>query len=212
LLNLLLGIIAFSSTMGAPTAIESIQTSTETFFNTELNEINSELLKEEETTANTFETTETPFDKRFDIDDNSSNAITLQPLQMQIPSTSDVPVSTATQELEVTTDNASMQAYQTYQEILQSQIFRTFFTVLTELQKHQTQQEVQESQLIETSMPYFNPSECKFDDVSTSGDDGKVIVFDENSGSYVYLDRKLLMESEQNESHVSVIQRRIESG
>lgn len=206
LLNLILGIIAFSGAMGAPTAIESIKTSTETFFNTELNEINGKLLKEEETTANTFDTTETPFDKRFDIDENSSNAITLQPLlQMQIPSTSDIPVVTATQELEVTTDNPSMQAYQTYQEILQSQIFRTFFTVLTELQKHQTQQEVQESQLIETSMPYFNPSECKFDDVSTSGDDGKVIVFDENSGSYVYLDRKLLMENEQNESHVSVI-------
>lgn len=207
-----MGIIAFSSATSAPTAIENIQTSTEIFVDTKLNEVNGKLPKEEEDTTK-LDSTESPFDKRFDSDERLVSTTTSQPwLQMQIPSTSDAPVPT--HEFEVTTDNAAMRMYQTYQDILRQQIFRTFLTLLMEIQQRQmqsaSQQEVQESQIIEISMPYFNPSAYKFD-VSTNGDDGKVIVFDENSGSYVYLDRKLLIENQQNESHVSVIQKRIES-
>ena len=87
------------------------------------------------------------------------------------------------------------------------------------MQQQQHQEELQESQVVETSMPYSVSSrsssssnddsdcECEIDDVSSS-DDGKVIVFDESTGKYVYVDGKDLDEKiqERNAQHVSEIQ------
>lgn len=182
-LKLFFVLLTFSKVFCAPTENKESQ---------KINEIVGEPQKDE--TTNEPETTESPFDKRFNIDGDS---ITSQsPNQMQIPITTDAPSMTS----ELPAENSPVEVYQMYQDILQSQIYRTFFMLLAELQSRQllshSQQEVQESQVIETSMPYFTPSDC-------TTDDGKVIVFDENSGSYVYLDKDLL--NQQDESHVSVI-------
>jgi hypothetical protein len=208
--NFILFFVGCTSVICAPT--DSITTNEITqipknaFPNTELNEVNGKLLTEEAT--NSPDTTESPSDPRFDIDEGLT--VTPQPsLQMQIPETSDAPDVTKKLDIVTANNDDATRVYNAYQDILQSQIFRTFYTLLTELQKSQLhptpQQEVHESQVIETSMPYFNPSEYKNDDVNGSGDDDKVIVFDENSGKYVYLDRKLLMQDQQDESHVSII-------
>jgi hypothetical protein len=82
--------------------------------------------------------------------------------------------------------------------------------MLSEVKKRQMQQDMQESQVVETSVPYHSTAgsecECEIDDVSTS-DDGKVIVFDENTGKYVYVDGKALAEKiqQRHAHHVSLI-------
>lgn len=203
ILELLMCIIVCSSAATcAPADSENIENSTP-FFDTRVNEVDGEVSNDEVTTTNVPEQTESIFDKRFDIEEDLIKETTSQPTpQMQIPLTTEDPIAT--------TENSAMQAYQTYQNVLQQQMLRTFLMLLTEIRKRQMQapaeQEVQESQVVETSMP----CECEIDDVSTSDDDGNVIVFDENSGRYVSISKKLLNE---DESHVSIIQRetRIES-
>lgn len=145
---------------------------------------------------------------------------------LQDSTTKDSIIEISTQPSSSQTDDSNSQFIQHYREMLRRQFLRTLLIMLSEIKKRQMQQQQpplatpesthemlqEESKIVENSMPsissaIFNSDcECEIDDVSTS-DDGKVIVFDENTGKYVYVDGKDLEEKiqERNAQHVSVI-------
>jgi hypothetical protein len=197
------------------------------FFDTRVNEVdgnspNDELLSDITTTTTTTEeipisTTESKFDKRFDgaggdedgfeswkksliheVEKSEEAATTL--------STPSLSSSTASQHPSIS-EHTRARIMHHYREIMRSQFLRTLLIMLSEVKKRQMQQDAQESQVVETSVPYHSAGsecECEIDDVSSS-DDGKVIVFDESTGKYVYVDGKTLA-AKIHAHHVSVIQ------
>lgn len=215
---------------GETTTLSFDTTTTTTAFlhDTRINEVdgkspNDEVLEEFSTTTTrtTTEemTTESEIDKRFDIDETTMMSTTTA-VESLVETTKEsimddkIETSTSLPAVHALSDHTNARIMQHYREMLRSQFLRTLLVTLSELKRRQMQQqqqqqhqeEVQESQVVESSMPYSD-CECDFDDVSTS-DDGKVIVFDESTGKYVYVDGKDLDEKiqERNAQHVSEIQ------
>lgn len=212
-------------------SFETTTTTTALLPDTRINEVdgkspNDEVLEEFSTPSTTTTeemTTESEIDKRFDIEETTMMTTKQSLVEATKDSIMDdkIEISTSLPAVLSLSDHTNARIMQHYREMLRSQFLRTLLVTLSELKKRQMQQqqhqeELQESQVIETSMPYSVSSksisddsdcECEIDDVSSS-DDGKVIVFDESTGKYVYVDGKDLDEKiqERNAQHVSEIQ------
>lgn len=215
---------------GETTTLSFETTTTALLPDTQINEVdgkspNDEVLEEFSTPSTTTTeemTTESEIDKRFDVEETTMMMMKTTEESL-IEATKEsimddkIETSTLLPAVQSLSDHTNARIMQQYREVLRSQFLRTLLLTLNELKKRQMQQqhqeEVQESQVVETSMPYSANSsgdsdcECEIDDVSTS-DDGKVIVFDENTGRYVYVDGRDLDEKiqERNAQHVSEIQ------
>lgn len=220
-----------TSTTTISSTFEDIHTTTTPFYDIRVNEVdgkspNDELFATSRTTTKLIETTEqevpvtteSVFDKRFDgVAENedgfeSWKKSLIHEVEKSAETTTLSTLSSIAPQHPSISEHTRDRIMQHYRELMRSQFLRTLLIMLSEVKKrqmqHQQQQDVQESQVVETSVPYHSGSECEceIDDVSTS-DDGKVIVFDENTRKYVYVDGKTLAEKiqQRHAHHVSVI-------